>query len=210
MSRTWLFFGLLLMFNNPTFSQDIEKIAGFKIGVTPSALINRWIGFQGKASYTYKRFEFEANVGYINGTDNDEPHTGYRIRPLVKYYLSDSDELFYYVGIGGLHRRVNIDASGTFGRFNNSYFQEMDFKLTHTLNGIYTMAGLLMPIHKDKFFIDIGIGLGRGTLTVEHQNIPQDAVLNYSPPIFTYNSRTAGKLDYHMIYFFHMAFSYKF
>jgi len=210
MIRILLFLGLSIFFLNPSFSQDVQRIEGFKIGITPSALLNRWIGYQGKASYTFNQFEIEANIGYLSGSDNDEPHTGYRIRPVVKYYISESDEMFYYVGFGGLHRKVNIDANGTFGRFNNSFFQEFDFKMTHTLNGLYAMSGALLPVYKDRFFLDLGIGLGRGVLTVEHENIPEDAVLIVSTPLFTYDARSAGKISNHMIYFMHMAFSYKF
>ena len=210
MIRILLILGLCCILYDPTLGQDMDRIKGFKLGVTPSALMNRWIGYQGKVAYTYKNFEVEANVGYISGTDNDEPHSGYRIRPVVKYYLSESDQTFYYIGFGGLHRKVNIDANGTFGRFNNTFFQEFDFKLTHTLNGLYGMAGSLIPIHKDRFFLDFGVGLGRGVLTVEHSGVPDDAVLVASPPLFTYDSRSEGKISNHMIYFMHMAFSYRF
>jgi len=208
--RILLFLGLLILVLSPAHCQEYEEIQGFKVGITPSALMNRWIGFQGKASYTHKSFELDANFGYITGTDNEEPYSGARIRSTLKYYYRQTELGWHYFGIGGLYRKINLDAVGTFGRFNNSFFQEMEFELSQKLNGFYLMSGTLIPIKEDRFVVDIAMGFGRGVSNVEHFNIPDDAILIYEPPLLRSDLRTAGRVDYYLILFGHFSVMYKF
>lgn len=210
MRKHYVLLVILLFLQQFSFGQDYEAIQGIKVGITPSALMNRWLGFQGKTSYTYQQFGIEANVGYLAGTNNNEPYSGYRIRPQVKYYFKSTEDDFYYIGVGGLYRKVNIDANGSFGRFDFSFFQNLDFKITHVLRGYFFTTGQVMSIYKDRFFMDFGVGFGRGSLQVEHFDVPSDAELINSSSFLTYDSRSKGKVDPHSIFFIHFALMYRF
>jgi len=209
MIRTFILFSLVLIFQLPSFCQDDLVRQGFSIGVTPTAILNRWIGYQGKAAYTYRDFEFEMNAGYIKGTDRDEPYSGYRIRPVIKYYFAESGDNIYYFGFGGLHRKLNIEAKGTFGRFNNVYFQEFDFDISQSMNGYYGMFGIQFPFSNDRFYVDGGFGFGTSKVTTTHSGIPNDAVLAYTAPVFIKDTRNEGVTTY-PIAFYHFAIMFKF
>lgn len=209
MMRIFIVFSFLLVFQLPSFCQDDLVRQGFSIGVTPSALLNKWTGFQGKVAYTYKDFELEMNIGSLSGSDEGEPYSGLRIRPVVKYYFSETGDTKYYFGLGGLHRKLNIEAVGTFGRFNNSFFQEFDFEITQSMNGYYGMFGILIPFSNDRFFFDGGIGFGSSRITTEHSGAPNDAVLIYTPPFFSKDTRSAGVTSY-PIAFYHLAIMFRF
>ncbi len=108
-----------------------------------------------------------------------------------------------------MHRKLNKDAMGTFGRFNNSFFQEFDFEITQSMNGMFGMFGLIIPFSNDRFFIDMGFGFGNSRVTTEHLGIPTDAELLYAAPIFTRDMRSAGTVTY-PIAFYHLAIMFKF
>jgi len=186
-----------------------SNIQGFKIGITPSALMNRWLGYQGKIAYNFNGYEIELNAGYLSGNLNKESYDGYRFRPAFKYYYSERSEGTYYWGIGGLLRQIDIAGRGTFSRFNNTFFQEMDYDLDKRLLGFYAMFGFLTPIINNNFFIDVGAGLGRGKLRTRYRNVPQDAEILYNLPIFTIDSRSEGSITYPII-ICHFSFVYKF
>lgn len=199
----------LFIFSTNVFSQELENIQGFKIGVTPSALLNKWLGYQGKVAYMHKRFEFEANVGYLAGRNNGESYSGIRIRPLVKYYFAQTPNEFYYFGFGGLYRSVDVDATGVFGRYDTSYFQSLDFKLKEKMKGLYFMFGVLMPLRGDHFFVDLGAGLGNSKLKIEHFDVPDDALFYTTFPFFSTDTRSPGTQNY-LILFGHCSFMYMF
>ncbi len=210
MKHLFFIFAIACIIQVPADCQDYEAIQGFKIGITPSALLNRWIGFQGKASYMHKNYSLDANFGYLHGTDNEEPYSGFRIRTTFKYYYRETSMGWHYLGIGGLHRKIDHDAVGTFGRFNNSFFQELDFKMTQKITGFYLMSGTLIPIKEDRFFMDVGLGLGRAVVNIKHFDIPDDAILIYEPPLFRSDLRTAGSYNYYLLFFGHFSVMYKF
>ncbi|MEM9547018.1 MAG: hypothetical protein AAGA77_13640 [Bacteroidota bacterium] len=185
---------------------DYDTLQGFRVGIVPSALINRWLGYQGKVSYRFGRYEVELNAGYLKGTDNAEPYHGYRIRPVYKIYTVEDGNGAYYWGIGALLRQLNIDADGTFSRFNNSFFQTLDFELDQRMLGGYGLFGVLMPLYKDRFFLDFYVAGGFAQLKTQHFNIPDDAELLYDLPFFSVDSRGAGSLRY-PIALVHISFS---
>lgn len=181
----------------------------FRIGITPSALFNGWLGYQSKITYSYNRFEFAMNTGFLKGSSNGEPYDGYRIRPTLKFYFTEIESGTFYFGFGGLYRNLNINATGTFSRFNNAFFQEIDFKIEQSMQGLYGMFGILVPLRFNGFFFDVGFGFGNSKINTTHLNVPEDATFLYTPPLFTSDSRSAGIIRYPIV-FGHFAILYEF
>ena len=186
-------------------TEEFDAINGFSIGLTPSAFLNRWAGYQGKVSYAYKNLELEINAGYLAGVDNDEKYSGYRFRPLLKYYILKSRGGITYFGVGWLLRKLNIEASGSFSSPNTMAVQELEFDIDQTMSGAYLSFGNLYEIEQDKFYFDLGIGLGTSRVNTNHQGIPDDAELIYEPEAFEEDTRSRGVTQYPIV-FGHCAF----
>ena len=209
MKTQLLILGLLLFSYAKSDAQIDTDNHRFMIGITPSALFNGWIGYQAKATYGYRKMEFDLNVGLLKGRVNSEPYQGYRIRPVIKFHFAEIDSGTFYFGLGALYRRLNIDATGTFSRFNDTFFQEIDFKIEQSMKGLYAMFGILIPLRYDRFYFDMGFGFGNSIVNTYHFNVPDDAEFLYNPPLFTRDTRSAGSTRY-PITFGHFAMLYKF
>lgn len=186
---------------------DQPIVPGLRIGIVPSSFLNTWTGLQGNISYTYKDCEYVANFGYLFGRNNKLSFLGFRFRPTLKYYFSQTEKRALYLGIGGLIRNINIDNNAIFGRFNDSYFEELSYTENQRTNGIFGMFGILLPLRGERFWLNIGVGLGGAQLTISHTDFPDDAALLVSTPIFN-SEINRERTSAYFIGIFHCAFQY--
>ena len=142
---------------------------GFHIGVTPSALLNIWMGYQFKAGYTFKdNYNYDLEVAYITLNAN-KPYNGYRIKNTFKYFITDTySNTRTSIGIGYLYRSITeTDYNASYAVFGGQYFQSGKSVLNSRLHGIFANIESMTNLD-DHFFITGGAGLGVGTLNLSY------------------------------------------
>lgn len=155
----------------------LEEVSGFRLGVTPSALINRFPGIQINASFAYRHFGIDQELAYlIPGSVDGVVHKGYRLRTVLKYYLPlHPYKDLTYVGIAHHRRVINYTEETVVSRSDGEYFQRMNVEKKYILEGIPLMFGAIVK-QSDHLLIDIAVGAGRiRDRPLEYPNLPRDA-----------------------------------
>jgi len=157
----------------------LQEFSGFRFGVTPSALINRFPGIQVNASYTWRHFGIDQEIAYLfPGNLDDVSHGGYRLRTVLKYYfpLRPYKDLTY-IGIAHHRRVIHYKEETVVSRRDGEYFQRMNVKKRYILEGIPVMFGAILK-QSDNLFFDIAVGIGRiRDRPLEFPDLPQDATV---------------------------------
>ena len=184
-------------------NDDFNFHNNISIGITPSALMNRWMGFQGKLSYFYKKVEFVANAGYLSGSDQGDPYTGYRLRPTIKHHFAMTDMGSIYWGFGGLWRQLNVQTSGSFTQ-DGSLVVPRNFEVDESMRGLFAMFGVLIPFRNERFRFDGGVGFGNARINTTQIDVPEEFTYLPSTNIFSTDYRTPGRRSF-LIFFVHLS-----
>lgn len=209
MKKYLLVFLVLLMVHFVSYGQeDNYDINGFSIGITPSALLNIWTGYQGQVGYGFAdHFEVSLNAGYLYGKRQSTSYDGYRIKPSVKYYfLNDYEANRFFVEVGYLRRVTNEEFLDTYSMFEGAFNKEIINNRDRIVDGGFAMYGSRQLIPGSNFFYEFSVGAGLGSVTVTN-GIIENAEILPEENFFALNQE--GKRPY-LIVMFHLAVGYDF
>lgn len=107
-----------------------------------------------------------------------DPIEGYKLRGELRYYLALDDQLTrFYLGLQAMYRRtVKPNLTGTFCRYDCSFFQEMDYRFIKNVTAGHFSLGITAAVSKH-IVLDFGGFAGFRYLNKVYDGIPSDAVL---------------------------------
>lgn len=178
--RIVIIFLFLFFFICSHAQEDNYDINGFSVGIVPSALLNVWTGFQGEINYGFAdHFEVSINAGFLYGNLRDNAYDGYRFKSSVKYYfLNDLEDNRFYIEAGYLKRITNEEFLATYNMFQGAFRQELVSIRTREINGGYAMFGSRSNFGGSRYYLDFGIGIGLGTITILNDPIENAEALS--------------------------------
>jgi hypothetical protein len=151
--------------------EDNLDINGLSAGIVPTALFNKWIGYQAKLGYGFlDHLEVQVNLAYLRGKGRNKPYNGYRFRSSLRYYfLNDFENDRFYIEAGYLKRNVDEKYAGTFNMIDGAIIKNPEVNREKNLNGAYAMFGGKQAF-SDSFWFEVGIGIGSGQYIVVNQH----------------------------------------
>ena len=169
--------------------EDNLDINGLSIGIVPSALFNKWIGYQVKVGYGFlDHLEVQVNLAYISGKGRKKPYNGYRFRSSLRYYfLNDFEIDRFYIEAGYLKRNVDEKYMGTFDMIEGAIIENPEVNREKNLSGTYAMFGGKQAF-SDSFWFEIGIGIGLGQFKVVNQHDQSEILTPESSWFSSYSS----------------------
>jgi len=195
-------------FSTSNAQEDNYDINGFSVGIVPSALLNVWTGFQGEINYGFAdHFEVSINAGFLYGKRRNNSYDGYRIRPSLKYYfLNDLENFRFYLEAGYMYRVTNEKFLASYNMFQGAFRQELINNRKREIEGLFAMFGSRSTVKDTRVYIDYGIGIGFGSITVVNGQIDNAEPIN---DFNFFGNNDDGTLPF-PIFILHLAVGYDF
>jgi len=153
----------------------------FRIGITPSALLNTYSGLQGNMAYNISyRLQFNLEAGWIfySTAFNSSPISGYRIRPAIRWYVNDSDtedsEYRFHLSLGYNIRNTIAQRTGNFSLSGGSFANNIAYEQERTVTGLAVLFGTDVWLN-NRTILDMGLGFGLGKINIADINTPNNS-----------------------------------
>ena len=151
----------------------------FRIGITPSALINEYLGFQLNAAINLTcKFQVNLEAGKIivAALSDLSDVKGYRIRPALRYYVIENKEYLMHVSLAYNFRKTIVKRTENFSFTGHLDDIIADFEQIIKMEGLAAMVGVDIYIG-NRLIIDIGIGLS--DIDISNQNAPEGGIREF-------------------------------
>jgi hypothetical protein len=172
-----------------------------RLGVTPSALLNQYVGIQMNAALDITdniQFNMEAGVITSSATFNAISTKGFRFRPALRWYVTDGAETRFHLSVAYNIRNTKAKRVSSFS-FQNGTTSDVTYEQERKVRGPAFLFGLDYWISKH-IVLDMGVGIGAGKIDIRDNGAPQngnrifDLFSNDSPgthnyPIMIFNIR---------------------
>ncbi|WP_235299606.1 hypothetical protein [Portibacter marinus] len=181
-----------------TSAQEVMVFPKWRIGVTPTALVNLYPGLQMSIDKRLnERINLTCETAYL--FTSIEEQQGIRIRPGVEIFLARSSWVSYVCGVNLTHRftrgQVVRPTIATNGEFNFLNYRKLETMLT----GMNLSNQLLFKLNS-RTYLEAGGGIGIGRLTTELKGDETE--------FFTVNRMLARSTTPHPIVYAHLNISY--
>ena len=159
-------------------TNDTFPAVSFRVGITPTALlnINSGVQFSGGATFS-RRFTLNAETAYLFNTVNKEDSRGYRIRFGPRYNFRIRGNFNYFVEPTFNMWKVNYADEHYFFWNNGQSEGNIKHRVQQTMTGAAIHGGKSWDLGKG-FWIEYSSGFGLGRLIVDYKDIPADATEN--------------------------------
>ena len=153
--------------------EDTPETHFIRLGVTPTSFFNATSGLQVNSSIVFTdHFHLTTEGGWIFYTLTSDEFSirGYRLRPALRYYINPSADIKPHISIGYNYRKTTSQRIAEFetGAYKNPITR---FEQRRVLQGPVLMAGFEF-FTSEVVLMDMGFGIGRGTLEVTDHNGP--------------------------------------
>lgn len=163
-------------------NEDLEEMGKAKdkirIGVTPSALLNNYIGIQFNSAITMNHLmQFNLEGGWIVSSSafNNENTTGYRFRPSLKFYVNKEEDYRLHLSLGYHLRYSKADRVSSFIASDGTFLGMLPYKQEREVSGLAVLFGVDHWL-SDRIVLDAGLGFGVGTLNIVDIDAPSEAI----------------------------------
>lgn len=180
--KFWIF--ALLAIPIVVFGQEeLDSTKSFRFSVSPSAFINVYPGLQvGVEKKVFSRDYLELEVAYLFPVKNNSDFrtSGYRIKAgyKVQNLVPDLRTTFIF-----FYRQTSGDRVEDFSRFDDLFFQQVDFRKTKSLIGF--TVGLLKELEYDDWQMQFGFSAGPGRYIVADKDVPVESEQISGIPVFS-------------------------
>ncbi len=150
----------------------------FRIGITPSALFNEYPGLQINAAINLSKnlqLISEAGIIFYSLTSSESSINGYRLRPGLRYYLSNAGKYRFHFSLTYNIRKTTSTRIEEFYIVGEQRSEIAEFEHDKKISGFAPMIGVDIPIAKN-FIVDLGLGLGVSKLEVYDREIPENGI----------------------------------
>lgn len=150
----------------------------FRIGITPSSLLNEYIAIQANAAIQLdSRFQINVEYGRIiyTSTFNNPSIRGYRIRPALRYYITNFSEYRPHISLGVNIRNTTATRISNFILDDGTLSQDFAYEQDRKMIGYVFMGGVDIWLNNN-IVLDLGLGFGFGRLTITDKETPANAI----------------------------------
>ena len=163
--------------------EELDSGKNFRFSVSPSAFINVYPGLQvGVEKKVFGKDFVELEVAYLFPVKNnlDFRTSGYRLKAgyKVQNLVPDLRTTFIF-----FYRQTSADRIEDFSRFDDLFFQQIDFRKTKRLLGF--TVGLLKELEYDGWQMQFGFSAGPGRYTVTDKDVPVQSEQVSGIPVFS-------------------------
>ena len=163
--------------------EDLERPADvFRIGITPSALINTYIGLQINGAVNFSdrvQFNMEAGVIVSSSAFNSTKTQGHRLRPALRWYVTHGTEYRFHLSIGYNIRYTKSQRISGFSSPDGSIFNNFPYEQERKVTGPAFLVGVDYWLN-NRIVLDLGFGLGSGRVKITDLDTPPNSTKSES------------------------------
>jgi hypothetical protein len=149
----------------------------FRIGVTPSAFLNVYPALQMNAAVnlSYKiQFNMEGGLIIAGSAFNKAKTNGYRIRPALRWYVTEAAETRFHLSIAYNIRYTKSQRVSPFSLQNGGFIAAFPYEQERKVRGPAFLVGLDYWFNK-RIVLDVGFGIGLGRLNIIDIDTPPNS-----------------------------------